>query len=690
MGHLRFEQTSDSVKVCVGILAACICTCGMAADFAFLPCNRPDGTEWLKVSLGASPAVVDYDGDGDLDLVASSGWQTPRAGTYFFENTGILGDDGLPIFRRGRRISDQWSSIGFSHRKDGSLVAFCRDRVNVDFRRSGMEGFAPLKGLPEKVHEGKNLRLRKWRLVDYDGDGREDLLYAVGDWSDYGDMWAGNYAADGSWTGGALKSRIYWLRNEGASIEDGKWAAPQMVVLEDGSPLDTYGNPSNALADFDGDGDLDFLVTDFVDGFHYFENVGTRTKPKWSRGRFPVTPDGKALRATLCIPCISEVDFNGDGRPDFVSGEEDGRVALYLNTGETRDGVPVFEPAKFFRQEAEYVALGVLSTPHAFDWDGDGDEDILAGDSAGHIAFIENLSGRGVADPSWAEPVLLSAGVGKNALPSLDNGGVVSLDPIVVQAGENGSIQGPSERKWGYTTLSTADWDGDGLPDVMVNTIWGKVLLFPNVGTRTAPKLGAPRGVEVEWEGPQPRMGWGWIRPELQSNPRELVTQWRTTPYMIDLNRDGLMDLVMLDTEGFLAFYERAIDPANPSRRILKAPRRAFMNDQGRPVARVGGKGGHSGRLQFCFADWDGDGKDDFIRYGGRNVAIFRQTGFSDGKWHFEAMPPVSDTMLNSHGPKPCACDFDADGRPDLLVGAEDGFIYRIRNYRIQRKDGNP
>lgn len=91
MGHLRFEQTSDSVKACVGILAACICTCGMAADFAFLPCNRPDGTEWLKVSLGASPAVVDYDGDGDLDLVASSGWQTPRAGTYFFE-TGYAVD----------------------------------------------------------------------------------------------------------------------------------------------------------------------------------------------------------------------------------------------------------------------------------------------------------------------------------------------------------------------------------------------------------------------------------------------------------------------------------------------------------------------------------------------------------------------------------------------------------------------
>jgi hypothetical protein len=37
------------------------------------------------------------------------------------------------------------------------------------------------------------------------------------------------------------------------------------------------------------------------------------------------------------------------------------------------------------------VKFGALATPYAFDWDGDGDDDLIVGNSAGYIAFIENL-----------------------------------------------------------------------------------------------------------------------------------------------------------------------------------------------------------------------------------------------------------------------------------------------------------
>ena len=78
---------------------------------------------------------------------------------------------------------------------------------------------------------------------------------------------------------------------------------------------------------------------------------------------------------------------------------------------------------------------------------------------------------------------------------------------IRFMAGPNGSIQGPCEAKWGYTTLSVADWDGDGLPDLIVNSIWGKVVWFKNVGTRRAPRLAAAQPIEVEWDGAQPALG---------------------------------------------------------------------------------------------------------------------------------------------------------------------------------------
>src|SRR5690606_32852315 len=149
---------------------------------------------------------------------------------------------------------------------------------------------------------------------------------------------------------------------------------------------------------------------------------------------------------------------------------------------------------------------GALATPFPFDWDGDGDEDILCGNTAGYIEFFENLSGPGVATPKWNKPVRVEAGG----------------ETFRVLAGPNGSIQGPAEAKWGYTTINVADWDHDGLPDIIYNSILGRVSWLKNVGTRTEPKLAAPQPIEVEWDGTQPHLKWGWLRPEGNA----LLTQW--------------------------------------------------------------------------------------------------------------------------------------------------------------------
>ena len=97
------------------------------------------------------------------------------------------------------------------------------------------------------------------------------------------------------------------------------------------------------------------------------------------------------------------------------------------------------------------VHWGDCGAEEGVDWDGDGDQDIVSGNTAGYIEFFENLSGPGVASPKWAAPRRLEAG-GKT---------------FRIMAGENRSIQGPVEAKWGYTVLNIADWDGDGLPDIV-------------------------------------------------------------------------------------------------------------------------------------------------------------------------------------------------------------------------------
>ena len=134
-------------------------------------------------------------------------------------------------------------------------------------------------------------------------------------------------------------------------------------------------------------------------------------------------------------------DWDQDGDEDLIVGDEDGRVAFIEHTGEIVAGVPRFLPPRYFQQEADDVKFGALATPCGFDWDGDGDQDILCGNTAGQVGFIENLSGPKVAKPRFAAPRLLAA----------------AGQVIRIQAGSNGSIQGPCEAKWGYTTLSAGD-----------------------------------------------------------------------------------------------------------------------------------------------------------------------------------------------------------------------------------------
>jgi len=508
------------------------------------------------------------------------------------------------------------------------------------------------------------------------------VIVGVGDWTDYG--WDNAYNEKGVWIKGPLRGFVYFMRNEGTD-EKPKYQSP-VRVQSAGKDLEVFGWPSPNFADFDGDGDLDLLCGEFLDGFTYFENLGSRAEPKYAAGRrltvpasvttgarsaaWKATLEAKALPGsprplTMDLEMITPVafDWNKDGKLDLVVGDEDGRVAYIENTGKfTDDHTPLFLPPKYFKQQADEIKFGALATPVGFDWDGDGDIDIISGNTAGYVAFFENLSGKGVAQPKFAAPQLLQAD-GKT---------------LRIMAGRNGSIQGPAEAKWGYTTQTVADWDGDGLPDLLVNSILGKVVWYRNIGTRQSPKLAAAQPVEVEWEGAQPALAWGWMKPQ----GKALLTQWRTTPVAVDWNKDGLMDLVMLDQEGYLAFFERAkVD----GKLVVKSPRRAFCDEKGQPLQLTKGVAGRSGRRKLCVTDWDGDGQADFL-LNSSSANFLRQVGAKDGKWLFKDEGPLVKQNIEGHDVSPTTVDFDADGVPDFLGGAEDGKFYFLKNPRSAAK----
>ena len=427
------------------------------------------------------------------------------------------------------------------------------------------------------------------------------------------------------------------------------------MIEAGGEPIDVYGRPCPNLADFDGDGDLDIICGEFLDKLTYFENIGTRKSPKYKKGRY-LSYNGRIIRMDLEMIVPAAVDWDKDGDIDLVVGEEDGRVVFVENTGKVADSMPQFLPPKFFKQEAVDVKFGALVTPFSFDWDGDGDEDLVCGNTAGYIGFIENLDGGN--PPKWAEPKYLKA-----------------ADKVIrIQAGPNGSIQGPCEAKWGYTTLNVADWDHDSLPDIIVNSIWGKVIWYRNVGTRKNPRLAAAQPIQVEWPGKAPKPAWNWWNPQ----GKNLVTQWRTTPVVIDLNADGLNDLVMLDHEGYLALFRRIKE--NGKLKLLPGERIFRNHDEAGAVLRLSSrKAGGSGRRKFCFVDWDRDGRLDIL-VNSRSIDFLRNVKIENGLWHFTNAGRLTEKKLAGHSTNPTIVDWNKDKIPDLLIGAEDGFLYYLPN----------
>lgn len=664
------QQANSQVISLRGAVVVAADPVSKPAGLARLQHHDPDLIVDLGVGLWAWPVPCDADGDGDFDLIVGCP-DKPYNGTYLFENPGGP-TSTFPIFKPARRLSAGQFNVTPSY-VDGRLRVTTPGWEHPDFVTQGLGQPVKLPLPPDPI--GKNpeffkphapgvykTRHNQWRYVDFDGDDKLDLVVGLELWSEYG--WDDAWNDRGEWKNGPLRGMVYLLRNVGSN-EQPSYANP-VLIESDSKPIGTYGLPSPNFFDFDSDGDLDLLCGEFLDGFTYFQNVGTRTAPTYAAGR-RLTFEGQPLTMDLQMIVPVAFDWDRDGDLDLIVGDEDGRVALVENSGMLSDQVPQFRPPRYFQQQADDVKFGALATACGFDWDGDGDDDIIAGNTAGYLAFIENISPAGEEGTVWAAPQKLQAD-GKT---------------IRIQAGPNGSIQGPAEAKWGYTTQTVADWNHDGLPDLIVNSIWGKVHWYRNIGERSAPRLAKAEPIEVEWPGTTPKPAWIWWTPV----GKELVTQWRTTPVAIDFNRDGLTDLVMLDHEGYLALFPRQKRTASDgsTNTVLLPGERVFVDQKGEALRLNNRRAGGSGRRKLCIVDWDGDGLLDIL-VNGVNANLLRQRNHRDGKWVFEDLGPLDERKIEGHDTSPTTVDWNKDGIPDLLVGAEDGRFYFLKNPRALAK----
>jgi len=103
------------------------------------------------------------------------------------------------------------------------------------------------------------------------------------------------------------------------------------------------------------------------------------------------------------------------------------------------------------------INVGSATAPFAFDWDGDGDLDLIVGNIEGNVSLVVNNGTR--EKPVYLLPVPMRA-----------------TDKEIRLSGDAGPV--------------VADWDGDGIPDLIVGDGSGQVVLYR--GTKRM-KNGSPR-----------------------------------------------------------------------------------------------------------------------------------------------------------------------------------------------------
>lgn len=209
--------------------------------------------------------------------------------------------------------------------------------------------------------------LASCNMVDIDGDGDYDML-------------ATNYLHS---------TNIYFYENIGTK-DSPNFAAPV------GNPFGLQnmglGTMSPAIADIDGDGDLDIYAN-----LKYYENIGTATAPQFAA---PLTEADKPFGISGAggnMPSFAFVDIDGDGDYDLLNTNN--HIAFYYFENIGTPTAPKFDKRKdgFFGLT---IRLGDTNTPlksyfysHPFfiDFDNDGDQDMFFGQDSGNgFLYIPN------------------------------------------------------------------------------------------------------------------------------------------------------------------------------------------------------------------------------------------------------------------------------------------------------------